>query len=417
MKTPGKKAAAARTADSWGMAETDDDGFELAIARKMQQAMIPQVLPSAENFSMVSLYMPSRSVNGDQFDAIQISEKMYMFLLFDVSGHGTSSALLSSLSRVFFSNHLRIEKSPKTIIEKVNDELINAVGERFYLTAFLAFLDAHDNRLTYCNAGHPFPLLYRSSSRTAAALKTEGTLIGVFEEAYFEEQSVFLEPGDWLVMFTNGFLDSFGEKYNRSAFENGVIGLIEKSTPDTFVSQIKDRCLESQKNTGAEDDIAVLVLKMEPDLVSEELKEKLAFRSDDHVYIQVIRSHYDVEKAVGTVLGAMDRAGYGDDNVRRMKVSLPEIVVNAIYHGNKKDFFKKVTIGHIVTAEETRVSVLDEGDGFDPASLPDPTTDENLTKENGRGVYIARHYCDKVEWNESGSRVTLTIVNNNKRDA
>jgi serine/threonine-protein kinase RsbW len=60
---------------------------------------------------------------------------------------------------------------------------------------------------------------------------------------------------------------------------------------------------------------------------------------------------------------------------------------------------------------------MDEGEGFNPGSLPDPTIEENLMKENGRGVYITRHYCDNVEWNESGSRTTLTVVNNNKRKA
>jgi len=394
-----------------------DNSFELTIARKIQQAMIPQILPAADSFSMASLYLPSQTVGGDQFDAIQVSEKMYAFLVFDVSGQGISSALLSSLSRVFFSKHLRTEKSPKTIIEKVNDDLTNAIGDKCYLTAFLAFLDLHDNRLTYCNAGHPFPLLYRNSSRSTDALKTEGTLIGIFENVYFEEQSVFLEAGDWLVMFTDGILQPFGEKNSRSAFERTVIDLAENSSPDVFVSKLKERCLESQKDTAAEDDIAVLVLKMEPDSASEALKEELAFSPNDHVYIQIIRSYYDVEKAVGIVLGAMDRAGYGDDNVRRMKVSLPEIVVNAIYHGNKKDFFKKVVIGHKVTAEEARVSVMDEGEGYDPDSLPDPTLEENLMKEHGRGVYITRHYCDNVEWNESGSRTTLTVVNNNKRKA
>ncbi|MCL2688240.1 MAG: SpoIIE family protein phosphatase [Chitinispirillia bacterium] len=418
MNTPDKKVSAAAKAENENCGSMKTDScLELSIAHKIQQAMIPQILPTADTFSMASLYLPSNIVSGDQFDALKISEKMYAFLLFDVSGHGTSSALLSSLIRVFFSNHLRTEKSPEKIIEKVNEDLTNAIGEKFYLTAFLAFLDLHDNRLTYCNAGHPFPLLYRSSSRSTAALKTEGTIIGVFEDVYFEEQSVFLEPGDWLVMYTNGILYSFGEKDSRSAFEKAIVDLAQDSSPDALISKLKERCLEAQKKTSAEDDVAVLVLKMEPDSTSEALKEELAFRPDDHVYIQVIRSYYDVERAVGIVLGAMDRAGYGDDNVRRMKVSLPEIVVNAIYHGNKKDFFKKVTIGHKVTAEEARVSVLDEGEGYDPHSLPDPTAMENLMKENGRGVYISRHYCDKVEWNESGSRTTLTVVNNNKRKA
>ncbi|MDR0306095.1 MAG: SpoIIE family protein phosphatase [Chitinispirillales bacterium] len=415
MSTPDNEAVNFTTPENPHSMKADNNA-DLIIARKIQQAMIPRILPESDRFTMASLYLPSSAVSGDQFDAIQTDEKIYTFLLFDVAGNGVSSALLSSLARVYFATHLRNNKSPKTIIEHVNTDLTKTIGEKFHLTAFLAFLDLHDNRLTYCNAGHPFPILYRSGSGSTAVLKTEGTIVGFFENAYYEEQSIFLEPDDWLFMFTDGVFQALNPG-SWDTFEKTIINLMESSSPSSFISALKARCIAAQKSFLFEDDVAALALRMEPDSTSVTLKEMLGFHPNNHVYIQIVRNYYDVDKTVGTVLAAMDRAGYGDDSVRRMKISLPEIIINAIYHGNKKDLFKKVVVGHMVTPGEARVSILDEGDGFDPYSIPDPTLEKNLMKENGRGVYITRYYCDKVEWNESGNRTTLVVVSNNNRKA
>jgi serine/threonine-protein kinase RsbW len=67
-----------------------------------------------------------------------------------------------------------------------------------------------------------------------------------------------------------------------------------------------------------------------------------------------------------------------------------------------------VTIGHIVTRKNAIISILDEGDGFDPASVPDPTLPENVVKDCGRGLYIVNKYVDSVAFNSKGNRVTVT---------
>jgi serine/threonine-protein kinase RsbW len=103
----------------------------------------------------------------------------------------------------------------------------------------------------------------------------------------------------------------------------------------------------------------------------------------------------------------MDNQGYADDTIRKMKITLTELLVNALHHGNRKDPTKKVTVGHMVDKNRTVISVLDEGDGFDPAKVPDPTLPENLIKDSGRGLYIVRCYVDDLLFNTKGNRVTI----------
>ncbi|MFP4015028.1 MAG: SpoIIE family protein phosphatase [Chitinispirillaceae bacterium] len=394
------------------MKEEQTSEADLILARKIQSAMIPQVLPAADGMSTSSMYLPCVEISGDQFDVAKLSEKLFAFLIFDVSGHGVSSALLSSLARVLFTNQLRQQKGPRAVIERVNHELINTIKADFFLTAFVGFLDLHDNRLTYSNAGHTYPLIYRKKTHELVSLETQGTCIGLFENGFYEEQSLILNPEDWLVMVTDGIYDAFCKEDSRTGrklFEEEVLNSITETSPEDFLTGIRKKCIKAQSEQSIEDDITALAVKLEPDSTREAIKKRLNFASRDSVYIQFVRYYEEIDNAVSAVLGAMDKAGYGDDCIRAMKISLPELMINAINHGNKKDYFKKVIVGHIISPREVVVSVLDEGEGFDPGAVPDPTLEENIMKDSGRGLFIARNYCDKIEWNEKGNRVTITI--------
>ena len=132
------------------------------------------------------------------------------------------------------------------------------------------------------------------------------------------------------------------------------------------------------------------------------------------MYLQYISYFEEMDKAAASILSSMDSLGYPDESIRKMKIILTELFANAIYHGNKGDHSKKVTIGHIINKKKILVSIMDEGDGFDPAGIPDPTLPENLVKDCGRGLYIVHTYVDKVEFNAKGNRVTVIKYHSGK---
>lgn len=99
-----------------------------------------------------------------------------------------------------------------------------------------------------------------------------------------------------------------------------------------------------------------------------------------------------------------------DDEVYgKYMLSLVECVNNAIVHGNKLDPNKMVHIHYLINNQRIVVTVTDEGDGFDPDSLPDPTAEENLTKECGRGIFLMRNLCDEIDFTDNGRTVTMTF--------
>lgn len=103
-------------------------------------------------------------------------------------------------------------------------------------------------------------------------------------------------------------------------------------------------------------------------------------------------------------------AGFPEDLLADVAVSVSEVVNNAVVHGNHEDASKKVKVDIEISADRVSISVQDEGEGFDPESLPDPVSEENLMREVGRGLFIVRAYMDEVHIKKidgGGLRITL----------
>jgi len=104
---------------------------------------------------------------------------------------------------------------------------------------------------------------------------------------------------------------------------------------------------------------------------------------------------------------ALEKASYTERDLWGIKLALEEALVNAIRHGNGSDPAKQVVITYAIDAKRLEISVQDEGSGFNPHAVPDPTLDENLEKPHGRGVMLMNNYMTDVRYNEQGNCVTL----------
>ena len=103
----------------------------------------------------------------------------------------------------------------------------------------------------------------------------------------------------------------------------------------------------------------------------------------------------------------MKRFGYGRDACFGMKLALEESLINAIKHGNHFDRGRWVHVRYEIDDRRAKVTVRDEGAGFDPDAVPDPTSDENLTKPSGRGIMLMRAYMDDVSYGADGCEVCM----------
>jgi serine/threonine-protein kinase RsbW len=109
---------------------------------------------------------------------------------------------------------------------------------------------------------------------------------------------------------------------------------------------------------------------------------------------------------------ALQACGYGERDVFSIRLALEEALVNAIKHGNQMDPAKWVSGQYDVGPDQFEVRIADEGPGFNPADLPDPTDPENIERSCGRGVFLIRHYMNTVEYPGKGNVVVMTKVRN-----
>lgn len=113
-----------------------------------------------------------------------------------------------------------------------------------------------------------------------------------------------------------------------------------------------------------------------------------------------------VEKMID---GQSQMLNIDDEVYGKYMLSVVECVNNAIVHGNKLSADKKVRIHFHITNKRIEVTVTDEGEGFDPDSLPDPTAEENIEKDCGRGIFLMRHLADDVSFEDNGRKVKMTF--------
>ena len=117
-----------------------------------------------------------------------------------------------------------------------------------------------------------------------------------------------------------------------------------------------------------------------------------------------------VDQAERLTLELARESGFGEEDLDRIGMSVRECMVNAVVHGNRYNAKKKVRLSLSRTPRRLTIRIADQGEGFDPASVPDPTEPENILKTSGRGIFLMRSFMDEVEWSarpEGGTTVRM----------
>lgn len=123
--------------------------------------------------------------------------------------------------------------------------------------------------------------------------------------------------------------------------------------------------------------------------------------------VMISNDNHNLKETSRKLIENLKEKGVKDDLIFDIHVGFEEALRNAMVHGNKWDPDKRVTVETEKKGNAVIIRVEDEGDGFNPETLPDPTRDENLLKEGGRGVYLMRHLMDEVRYENGGRRVVM----------
>jgi len=123
--------------------------------------------------------------------------------------------------------------------------------------------------------------------------------------------------------------------------------------------------------------------------------------------VSVESSSTAIIKVCKQLLAEIESSNYSTEESFSVHLALEEAFINAIKHGNKMDSSKAVHIDYVISPERIEITMTDDGNGFDPKSIPDPRAEENLYKTEGRGLFLISAYMDEVEFNEAGNRIHM----------
>jgi phosphoserine phosphatase RsbU/P len=234
---------------------------EMKIAADIQRALLPEPHRVGEFFDAVGASLPCRSIGGDFFDYVDLPGGEFGFAVGDVAGKGAPAALLTAVLQGVFSSQASSGTGPAMTLSRVNQALIRRSIESRFATAMYGVI-TRDGRLTYCNAGHNPPLLVRSDG-AVERLETGGLILGLFEHATFDEETVTMKSGDVLITFSDGVTEALsesGEEFGESRLLECVQARRTASVPE-LLAAILASVREFTAGAVQSDDVTALVLR------------------------------------------------------------------------------------------------------------------------------------------------------------
>ncbi|MGE0101819.1 MAG: SpoIIE family protein phosphatase [Blastocatellales bacterium] len=235
---------------------------ELAVASEIQLRLHPAIPPPVEGYDMIGVSFPCYEVGGDYYDFIEKRDGRYVIALGDVSGKGTGAALLMSSVHAAVRAHTTTRLSASEVVTEVNQYIYDNTPANRYVTMFYSELDPRSNQLTYINAGHNAPLLVRATGEVTR-LDIGGFPVGITPFGEYREGWVELEPGDVLVIYSDGASESLNEAEEEFG-EARLIELVQKHRNRTAAG-IRDRIDEALTkfvgNADTVDDLTLVIVK------------------------------------------------------------------------------------------------------------------------------------------------------------
>lgn len=237
--------------------------YELTLARQIQQSFLPDACPVLPGYQICSMWQTARQVSGDFYDFIPLAGGRWGVVIADVTDKGMAAALFMALSRTILRTMAIGKPTPHEAADRANDVILADAHSDMFVTVFFSALDPATGRLTYVNAGHNPPLLYRAATGQVTALKEHGIALGVIPNITLEDHEITLEPGDSLLMYTDGLTEAMNaqEEEFGDARLASLVAAHGRESADRLVDEIARAVAEYTGADAQFDDLTMVALK------------------------------------------------------------------------------------------------------------------------------------------------------------
>ena len=214
--------------------------FQLRMAQKVQRSIIREIDTKVGEIHITSKYLPVLEIGGDFFDVKQIDDNHIGIILGDVSGHGISAALLTSMLNMMFSSLYMTYKKPNELLAAMNSQFCSIFygsDTQMYACIFYAIADLAENRIVYSNAGQSFPIYVSQETQEAFQLELSGTPIGILSDTKYSNNTISYNNGDTLFLHTDGLTD-FSYKDRPEEFDDELKKLLIECMQENYSTEM-----------------------------------------------------------------------------------------------------------------------------------------------------------------------------------
>ena len=377
---------------------------ELNVAHDIQMSMLPLIFPpfpEHDEFGIFATLSPAREVGGDFYDFYFLNENLICFTVGDVSGKGVPSALFMAVTKTLIKSRASSDFSPASIVTHINDELSRDNESCMFVTLYVAILDLRSGEMVVTNAGHNPPLIKRRGGTVEWLRHRHGPVVGAMPGIAYGQDSVQLERGDTVLLYTDGVTEAddgsgnlFGEeRLERALADEGDLSL------EPLLHALRS-VVQGFEGDEQADDITLLGIRymgrrsqgVSPELV-------ISIPNDLGEITKVI----DAFKAWGEK-GQLPRSV-----VLPMCMALDEFLNNIISYAYKDDQHHAIQITFERVDDGVVITIIDDGIPFNPftSALPDTTASIEERDVGGLGIHLVKEMMDEVSYQR---RVNQNVV-------
>jgi sigma-B regulation protein RsbU (phosphoserine phosphatase) len=244
-------------------AEREQLERDLQLAHELQQTLMPREVPALPGWELAAIWSPARELGGDFYDFFPLPDGRLGLVIADVADKGISAALFMSLTRTLVRAAALQTPSPADALARVNQLLVPDAHEGMFVTAAYAALSLETGELCIASAGHNWALWLRSGGHQAEWLRVDGTALGVVESIAVAERSIVVQPGDYVIMYTDGVTEAVSPQ--GDFYDNVRLLQAARSATGGPAQAMLEAILASVRSFAADgplsDDLTVLVLR------------------------------------------------------------------------------------------------------------------------------------------------------------
>jgi hypothetical protein len=238
---------------------------EIDAANRIQAALLPPKDPQFDGAQVASHYAAATEIGGDYFDFLPLPGNRLGLAFGDVAGHGLTSGIVMAMAKSALLVQASHDPSPCAVMDALNDIVLKTAPKRMLMTFFFGSLDLETGELEFCSAGHLDPYVVRRGGGPAEALSAWGFPLGVRRRHPFVLHRTRLEPGDRLVLYSDGLIEAIdddGEPFGFSRFEE-LLARHGTRSPEELRKEILNSVKRFTRNRPPEDDQTLVILAFE----------------------------------------------------------------------------------------------------------------------------------------------------------